>query len=115
MQPTEQDIERDTEKDRFTKVLAALGLIAVLFGGSYLVVRYSPTVIRGIVAAAVSLSSKFTPGGGDAKLDLASDKYTIASGEALTQYLIHARKACDSKPCRALRTKSFSATRSSNS
>src|SRR3989344_1808799 len=84
MQPTEQDIERDTAKDRFTKVLAALGLIAVLFGGSCLVVRYSPTVIRGIVAAAVSLSSKFTPGGGDAKLDLSSDKYDIASGEAFT-------------------------------
>src|SRR3989338_4384845 len=84
MQPTDNNEKDERIKEGLTKTLAILGLIAVLFGGSYLIVRYSPTIIRGIVAAAVSLSSRFTPGGGDAKLDLSSDKYDIASGEAFT-------------------------------
>lgn len=63
------------------KSLSIIGLIAILAVISFGLVKATPAIIRGIAAAAVSLSSVFIPA---EKLVVASDTYTIASGDTFT-------------------------------
>lgn len=60
------------------KTFSIIGLIALLALVSFGVVKVAPTVIRGIAAAAVSLSSIFIPA---EKLAVATDKSAVGSGE----------------------------------
>lgn len=63
------------------KSLSIIGLIAILAIISLGLVKATPAIIRGIAAAAVSLSSVFIPA---EKIVVASDTYTIASGDTFT-------------------------------
>lgn len=63
------------------KSLSIVGLIAILAVISFGLVKATPAIIRGIAAAAVSLSSVFIPA---EKLLVSSDAYTIASGDTFT-------------------------------
>lgn len=63
------------------KSLSILGLIAILAVISYGLVKATPVIIRGIAAAAVSLSSVFIPA---EKLVVSSNVYTIGSGGPFT-------------------------------
>ncbi len=63
------------------KSLSIIGLIAILAVISFGLVKATPAIIRGIAAAAVSLSSVFIPA---EKLVVSSDVYTIASGDTFT-------------------------------
>ncbi|MEK7644703.1 MAG: hypothetical protein AAB391_00050 [Patescibacteria group bacterium] len=63
------------------KSLSIIGLIAILAVISFGLVKATPAIIRGIAAAAVSLSSVFIPA---EKLVAVSDVYTIDSGDTFT-------------------------------
>ncbi len=64
-----------------TKTLAVVGLIAILGMLSFGIIKVAPTIIRGIAAAAVSLTSVFIPA---EKLDLTATKYALSNGESFT-------------------------------
>ncbi|MEI6346178.1 MAG: CARDB domain-containing protein [bacterium] len=63
------------------KSLSIVGLIAILAVISFGLVKATPAIIRGVAAAAVSLSSVFIPA---EKLVVSSDAYTIGSGDTFT-------------------------------
>jgi len=63
------------------KSLSIIGLIAILAVISFGLVKATPAIIRGVAAAAVSLSSVFIPA---EKLIVSSDAYTIGSGDTFT-------------------------------
>jgi hypothetical protein len=74
--------KKEKAKDTAIKALAIVGLAGILALVSYGVVKYAPKGIKSLASGAVSLSSKFFPGGD--KLTLKADKYNLESGEDFT-------------------------------